>query len=141
MVEMQMHEHTLTFTIGNAELTREYERQQSFRHKRQFWQAQIESKVTEPRRSQLLALVNRIKGAKDKRDKVAHGLWGGGMQSGSWSAGDIEDTEAKILGGLPPIRSPSWRLDFQGLRKIGRDLAELNVEMMITLVHPATRAY
>jgi hypothetical protein len=139
LVELQMHEHTLRFTSYDAELADKYARQQSFRHKRQFWQKQIEAKVVGERRNELLRLVEQNR-AKVKRDRVMHGPWAGGMQSGTWASEDYPTSDAQISRGTHKGAPPKWSLDFQGLRRIGREIAILNVTMF-RLLDPSIEPY
>jgi hypothetical protein len=139
MVEMQMHSHMQRFTKDDPGLAAEYARQQTFKHQRRFWQAQIEAKCEGSRLAILLGITERIKVLKGQRDRVMHGIWGGGMQAGTWASEDHETSDAKIQG-MHPRTPPAWRLDFQGIRKIGRDIACLNISMFEAL-DPSIQPY
>ncbi len=142
MIEMQMHSHMRRFTENDKVLADEYAKQQTFKHQREFWQAQVERKVTyEPRRTELLAIIARIKVSKDQRDRVMHGSWGGGMQAGTWSSENYSTGDAKLLKGMHPGGGPSWRLDFQGLRKIAREMARINSRMFTAFLDPSIHPY
>ena len=132
MLEMLMHDHVRYFTRDDRELAKEYEQQKSFKHQRQFWQKQIETKLKDPKRTQLLALNDRIKVVKAQRDKIIHNLWGGGMQAGT-PYSENYTTDAQILGSMHAWGAGKWRLTFQELRKIGRNLATVNYDMFAAL--------
>jgi hypothetical protein len=58
----------------------------------------IRKEVTDAveRRDELLRLVKQVNIAKDKRDRVMHGTWVGGMQSGTWASEDYPTSDAQI---------------------------------------------
>src|SRR5262245_3211633 len=62
-----------------------------------FWQSQIESKMTDPQRTQALTLLAKARNLNSQRDEVMHRGWGGGMQGGSWAAENYQTTDAALL--------------------------------------------
>jgi hypothetical protein len=97
MTEFIRDQHVHELIGGNASAKAEYDKLRNARQKNEFWKAQVETVMTEPERSQALALIGRVQNLNAQRDKIIHRAWGGGMQAGSWSAEDHETNDASPL--------------------------------------------
>jgi hypothetical protein len=140
MTEVLIEQQIRADIQDNAELQTEYSKLRNFQQKMDFWQTQIELRAQEPHRSEAVALLTRIRNLRAQRDEVVHRLWGGGMQEGSWSNPENHPTtDAALL--LQPGDKPkktksddaratlSWRLSFNGVRKIAVETATLNRDL------------
>ncbi len=115
----------------------QYTALRSFQQRLAFWRTQIELKHAEPLRSHLLAFIPAVQALNSQRDEVVHRLWGGGMEGDSWAAGGLETSDG---GMLPkpgtPIKSKgphipySWNADFQRLRRMATEMANLNRDLL-----------
>ncbi len=133
MTEMLIHTHVHKIVGGSGTLYESYRAQPTFKHQRQFWETQIKLRLTQDAdRAVALGLVSDVKRLKSERDRVIHGAWGGGMQENSWGARgspDAETVDAQILPAFVNRGTPKWAITFARLRKLGEDLANLNVRL------------
>ena len=145
VVQWSMTEMVIDQLIRNVigpdeELANQYSRHRNFQSRMDFWETQIELNFKEPIRSQYLALGRRIRDLNSQRDEVVHRAWGGGMQAGSWNAEDYDSTDAALLKKTGDKQRSnhgdardnlSWRLGFNRLRQMAREMSALNVELLM----------
>jgi len=141
MTEWSIDVQTRKLISEEKDLLVQYERQRNFQQRLAFWQSLIEDKMPEPLRSQLLALIPIAQALSSQRDEVVHRLWGGGMEGASWGAAGLETSDGGMLpkAGTPikgkgPLIPFSWGADFQRLRKMATEMAELNQALLMLTV-------
>jgi hypothetical protein len=141
MTEFLIGQQIRLLLAEDPALSAEHNKLRNFQQRVDFWQTQIETKRQEPIRSQVLALIVRIRSLNTDRDEVVHRLWGGGMQAGSWNAEDHPTMDAALLrkpGDKFKTKSTdaratiSWKMTFSRLRKIAVDMAGLNRDLLFT---------
>jgi hypothetical protein len=127
MTETIIEDNTRKLIGENDSLLDEYRRQEGFRKRLAFWRTQVELKVEEPIRSQILAIFSTIQALHAQRDEVAHRLWGGGLESTSWGAGGPTPTTD---GGMLPRATETtkstgapmrWHATFPRLKRMAQD--------------------
>jgi len=113
----------------------------NFQQKLDFWRTQIETKIQEPSRNKMLAIIPTVQTLNSQRDDVVHRLWGGGMEGNSWAAGGMETSDGGMLPKpAAPIKSKgqhipySWNADFQRLRRMATEMATLNRDLLVLTV-------
>ena len=130
--------HTL---IGDdQDLITQYKNLRNSSTRSAFWREQVETKNQEPERTQSLGFIVRFQQLNEKRDNIVHRMWGGGIEAGTPDAPPEAMTtdgamhrardEKKKTKSKDGRRNLSWRLDFQGLRKIASDIAQLNQDIL-----------
>ncbi|MBV8744608.1 MAG: hypothetical protein JO134_06150 [Xanthobacteraceae bacterium] len=139
-------EHSINTFVGDDKaLQDEYRKARRFPSKLDFWETQLALKAIEPLRSAYPELIRRTKDLSAQRDEVVHRAWGGGMQSRTWSSEDYASTDAALLRKTSDKQKTShgdardtvsWRLDFGRLRKMARDMAMLNRDLMVAIFSP-----
>jgi hypothetical protein len=141
LTEMAIDQQIRNLIGPDEGLTTEYARHRNFQSKMDFWETQIELKLEEPTRSQHVALARRVRDLNSQRDEVIHRAWGGGMQAGSWNAGNHDSTDAALLRKTGDKQRSnhgdgrdnlSWRLGFSRLRQMAREMSALNGELFMT---------
>jgi hypothetical protein len=147
MTETIIEQQIQLLIASDPPLDAEYKNLRNFQQTVDFLQTQIELKIQDPRRSQALALITRIRNLSTQRDEVVHRLWGGGMQEGSWSNPENHPTtDAALLRqpGDKPKKTKSddaratlsWRLSFSGVRKIAIEIGTLNRDLFVVFNPP-----
>jgi hypothetical protein len=132
----------------DGDLLAEYNRQRRFQNVLAFWRTQIELKCSDPQRSQLQAIIPRIQALSSQRDEVVHRMWGGGYESMSSEPGPLTPSTD---GGLMPkagekLRKTeglipfTWHATFSTLRRIAREMAELNKDLLVIIMLPPESA-
>jgi hypothetical protein len=140
-------EQQIANIIGQDEaLKTEYKKIRNFKQTVDFFQSLLENNLSGEDRDKAFHLINRIRNLGDKRDKVIHKLWGGGMQEGTWSnPEDYPTTDAAILRDRDePYRGKSqdarntlsWRLTFNEIRKIAKEVSILNRDLFLVFFLP-----
>lgn len=130
MTEMIMHNHVTDLIGDDIPLRAEYAKQDSFRHQRVFWESLIKTRVCDPvQRDNLITLLQSVKDLKSQRDRIMHQLWGGGMEGSSWSSCGNSSSDAALL--KVQEGPPSWRLSFIGVRRIAKQISELNAALSV----------
>lgn len=123
----------------------EFAKQRNFQQRAVFWETQAELKLKDPLRSEILALISRMKNLKAQRDEVVHRSWGGGLQSGSWIAGNqsLPTTDASPMKAPWDKQKPrnphdlfSWNISFSRLRRLAEDIAALNRDLLVATMVP-----
>jgi hypothetical protein len=147
MTETLIQNQIQTFIGSGDGLIAEYARVRNFRQTVDFLQTQIELQSEEPFRGSAIELLKRIRNLGAQRDEIVHRTWGGGIQEGSWSNPENHPTtDAALLRqhGEKPKKTKSqdatanlsWRLTFNGIRKIAVEMATLNRDLAMLFFNP-----
>lgn len=86
--------------------------------------ALVDERMMEPPRTNLLALIDRIRGVQAERDKIIHGAWESNpvnYQDPDW---------ARSFGLANPKPPYEWKLTFAKINDVARKIDGLNYELM-----------
>jgi hypothetical protein len=136
MTETIMHHRLNDLTKGKPELIERRSKLPSFKHHRAFWEEQIQLQIDEPQRALLLAAIVRVKELKAQRDRIFHGLWGGGMEGASWAAAGTPTSDGRIFRSPNPNKQFSWDLTYARVREISENLSKLNSDLFALILLP-----
>jgi len=147
MTEVLRDQITYDLIGDDTELTEQYEKQRHSSLKTAFWKRLVSTKMTEPKRSQYLDFVTRFESLNNKRDDIIHRLWGGGMQPdtlGAVEGAPVTDAalhrnrDEKLKSKSNDFRANiRWRLSFNELRDIARQMSVLNKDIFQSFLDPA----
>src|SRR6185437_7856705 len=148
MTEILREQVSFNLMGDDSALLDEYRKIRNSDQKTEFWKRLVEQKLIEPDRTKYLGFVERFERLKNQRDDVIHRLWGGGIQSGTLGAPEGSPTtdaalhrnrDEKIKTKSTDARANiRWRLDFAGLREIGRNIARLNADIFASFLPAGT---
>jgi hypothetical protein len=142
MTETIIEDNARSLITDDQSLLAEYRAIRNFQQRLAFWQTQVELKLQNPIKSQVLNLIPTIQALNSQRDEVVHRLWGGGLESTSWGAGGASPTtdagmlptaSENIKSAGAPMR---WRATFQRLRRMAQEMATLNRDLFQLLLLP-----
>jgi hypothetical protein len=132
MTETLMFDDMQSLMGDNDALADQFSKLRNFRQRTDFWETLTAQAKVPPVRDVVITLIGRVRELKSQRDTATHGLWGGGMQGGSWAAGDMKSTDASIL--RKPLGKPlKWHLTFSRARRLASDIAHLNRDLFVHL--------
>jgi hypothetical protein len=148
MAEYIRNQSVFSLIGDDTKLIAEYKNLRNSSSRTAFWRAQVETKNNEPKRTQNLGLIVRFQQLNDKRDNIVHRMWGGGIEGdtlgvpaevsttdGAMHRARDEKKKTKTKDGRHNL---SWRLDFQGLRNIASEIAQLNKDILVSWLPPGS---
>jgi len=144
MTEFIIDNHIRKLIANDQQLTEQLNAARRFQQMADLWESQIKINVQESLRAEALELVRRARDLNSQRDEVIHRAWGGGIQGGSWATENYETTDPAILrktGDKFKTKSEDaratlhWRLTFNRLRQMAREMAALNAAMLQAFLH------
>jgi hypothetical protein len=145
MTETIIDQQIANLVGDDAALEIERKNLRNFQQTVDFFERLMKIRAQETTRSQGLNLVQRIKNLSAQRDEVIHRLWGGGIQHGSWNNPEgYPSIDAALIrnrddppykGRATDVRNTiSWRLTFNGIRKIASEIAALNRDLFVVFM-------
>jgi hypothetical protein len=109
-------------TQNDQDTRKQYNSTWSFSARIDIWEHLADTKIIEPWRQMMLALVNEVRQVQDMRDKIIHASWGGEKGENPY-----QNQADKAFNWSKPHHPFNWKLDYGSILKVALRIDQLHL--------------